>query len=144
MSDIEKPIADEQTVLKGENQVVIESGDGRVGKCDVLVNGHKQTFDTGKEITVSDAQLDVLRNSGRNVIEVKTSPSTKKADKASPDGEAGAGGRSLAPATNTKAKATGKAAAKKTATQPAASNVNNGGNTTTATDAKADGGDDKK
>lgn len=131
MSDIEKPIADEATVLKGDNQVIIEPGDGSLGTCSVIVNGTKATFNTGKEVTVSDAQLDVLRNSGRKVTELDSGKKGK--GKASPDGEAGAGEGSLAPVTKAKTGGKAKAAAsKKPAPQPA-SNVNAGGNTTTAT-----------
>lgn len=134
MPDTEKPLASEDEVLKGENTVTIQSGDGRVGSCDIVVNGTKQTFETGKEITVSDAQLDVLRNSGHTVEEAETK---KSKGKGSSDGEAGAGEGSLASAAkSTKGKAKTGAKAEKPAAEPA-SNVNNGGNTTTSETVKS-------
>ena len=137
----ETAIANEAEVLSGENTVIIESGDGRLGSCDILVNCTKQTFETGKEITVSDAQLDVLRNSNHKVEEVAVSKKSKATG--SSDGEAGVGEGSPTPA----AKGKGKAAAKSAPTTTAkakpepASNVDNGGNTTTSEAVKQAGSD---
>lgn len=135
----EAPIANEAEVLKGENEVIVASGDGSIGSFDVLVNGTKQTFDTGKKITVSDAQLDVLRNSGRTVEEVTVSKASK--GKNSSVGEAGGSEGSQPPAAKAKGKAAAKApTAKAAAVKEPASNVNNDGNTTTLQAVKADDG----